>query len=112
MANADGIRLFPTQRSSFASPLNVCNGLPLRQSLGLVQSLLTLAQLDWPVPDYSTVSRRQQRLQVQLPYQPRRSALHLLVDSTGIKFLGEGECQAQETWGRISSAVAQSASGH
>ena len=75
----------------FCLSIKCLYGLPLRQSLGLVQSLLTLAQLDWPVPDYSTVSRRQQRLQVQLPYQPRRSALHLLVDSTGIKFLGEGE---------------------
>ncbi len=32
--------------------------LPLRQSLGMVQSLLQLAGLDWPVPDHSTVCRR------------------------------------------------------
>ena len=66
-------------------------GLPLRQSLGLVSSLLKLAGLDWPAPDFSTVSRREQKLQVQLTYQPRRGGLDLLVDSTGIKFLGEGE---------------------
>lgn len=29
---------------------------------------------------------------MQLPYRPSTSALHLLVDSTGIKFPGEGEC--------------------
>ncbi len=28
-------------------------GLPLRQTTGLVASLLTLAKLDWPVPDFS-----------------------------------------------------------
>ena len=66
-------------------------GQPLRQSLGMVQSLLKLAHLDWPVPDFSTVSRRQRLLRVQLSYRPSTSPLHLLVDSTGIKFLGEGE---------------------
>lgn len=66
-------------------------GLALRQSLGLVQSMLGLAGQGRRVPDFSTVSRRQRHLQVQLPYQPRTRALELLVDSTGIKFLGEGE---------------------
>ena len=44
-------------------------GLPLRQTLGLVQSLLQLSGAHWPVPDYSTVSRRQKSLNVQLKYQ-------------------------------------------
>jgi len=66
-------------------------GLALRQALGFVQSLLRLAGLEWPVPDYSTLSRRQQTLHVHLPYRPSAAALDLLVDSTGIKFLGEGE---------------------
>ena len=57
----------------------------------MVQSLLKLANLAWPVPDFSTVCRRQKRLQVQLNYRPSNTPLHLLVDSTGIKFLGEGE---------------------
>lgn len=33
-------------------------GLGLRQVTGLAESLLKLAQLDWNVPDYSTLSRR------------------------------------------------------
>jgi hypothetical protein len=66
-------------------------GQPLRQSLGMVQSLLKLVHLDWPVPDFSTLSRRQRHLRVQLSYRPSRAPLHLLVDSTGIKSLGEGE---------------------
>lgn len=66
-------------------------GQPLRQALGMVESLLRLAKLDWPVPNFSTVCRRQKTLQVQLSYQPSKSPLQLLVDSTGIKFLGEGE---------------------
>lgn len=43
------------------------------------------------MPDYSTVCRRQKTLQVQLPYRASTTALELLVDSTGIQFLGEGE---------------------
>ena len=39
----------------------------------------------------STVCRRQKTLRVQLPYRASTTALDLLVDSTGIKFLGEGE---------------------
>ena len=57
----------------------------LRQALGMVQSLLTLAKLDWSVHDFSTVCRRQKSLQVQISYRPSVIALHLLVDSTGIR---------------------------
>jgi hypothetical protein len=53
--------------------------------------MLRMSGLDWKVPDFSTVSRRQQTLRVQLPYRSSTTALDLLVDSTGIKFLGEGE---------------------
>ena len=63
----------------------------LCQSLGLVESLLRLANLDWSVSDFSTMCQRQKTLRVQLPYRASTTALDLLVDSTGIKFLGEGE---------------------
>ena len=66
-------------------------GLPLRQATGLVASLIELARLDWPVPDFSTLCRRSSKLIVQIPYRPSTGALHLLIDSTGIKAAGEGE---------------------
>jgi len=66
-------------------------GLALRQTEGLVASLLTLAGLDWPVPDFSTLCGRQKGLSVQIPYRPSTGALHLLIDSPGIKVMGEGE---------------------
>ncbi|TNC59854.1 hypothetical protein FHG71_22515 [Rubellimicrobium roseum] len=43
-------------------------GLPLRQTAGLVASLLKLAKLDWSVPDFSTLCRRQEDLTVTIPY--------------------------------------------
>ena len=66
-------------------------GLALRQTTGLVASLLTLARLDWPVPDFSTLCRRSIGLTVQVPFRPSTGALHLLIDGTGIKTAGEGE---------------------
>lgn len=83
--------IFSDAAIQFCLSIKCLFGLALRQSLGLVESLLRMAGLDWRVPDFSTVSRRQKTLRVQLPYQPSTTALDLLVDSTGIKFLGEGE---------------------
>jgi hypothetical protein len=48
------------------------------------------------VPDYSTLCRRQKTLKVQIPYRRAEGPLNLLVDSTGIKFLGDGEWQARK----------------
>ena len=70
--------------------------LPLRQALGLVQSLLKMTGLPWVAPDYSTVCRRQKGLDVRVHYRPSSNGLHLLVDSTGIKFLGEGEWKTKK----------------
>jgi hypothetical protein len=43
------------------------------------------------VPHYSTLSRRQRDLTVTIPCRSRGEPLHLVVDSTGVKVLGEGE---------------------
>ena len=71
-------------------------GLPLRQVSGLVASLMELAGLDWPVPDYSTLCRRQKGLVVVISHRPGAGALHLLIDSTGIKAEGDGEWCAKK----------------
>src|SRR3990167_7002927 len=71
-------------------------GLPLRQTTGMVASLLGLAGLDWPVPDYSTLCRRQKTLTVHVPYRPSTGALHLLIYSTGVKAEGDGEWLANK----------------
>jgi len=45
----------------------------------------------WSVPDFSTLSRRQKSLRVDIPYRGSDDLLHLLIDSTGIKVEGKGE---------------------
>ena len=76
--------------------LKVLFGLALRQVTGLVASLLKLAKLDWPVPDYTTLCRRQKTLTVALGGRASSDGLHLLVDSTGIKMTGEGEWKTRK----------------
>lgn len=68
--------------------------MPLRQKTGFVESLLRLVGLDWAVPDFSTLCRRQRTLNVSLPYRNRTGPLNLLIDSNGIKSEGEGEWNA------------------
>ena len=79
--------------------LKVLFGLPLRQTTGFVQSLLQLIGLDWAVPDFSTLCRRQRTLNVSLPYRGGTGPLNLLIDSTGIKAEGEGEWNARKHGG-------------
>ena len=79
--------------------LKVLVGLPLRQTIGFVASLLELSGLGWSVPDFSTLSRRQKALDVTIPYRGSNGGLHLLVDSTGIKVEGEGEWHTRKHGG-------------
>jgi hypothetical protein len=52
--------------------MKVLFGMALRQTTGFVESLLRLVGLDWSVPDFSTLSRRQKTLAVNIPYPLRR----------------------------------------
>ena len=79
--------------------LKVLFGMPLRQATGFVESLLKLVGLDWEVPDFSTLCRRQKTLSVAIPYQGSKGPLNLLIDSTGIKVEGEGEWNARKHGG-------------
>ena len=66
--------------------------LALRQTEGLIGSIIHLLGLTLAVPDHSTLSRRAKTLEV--PRQRSRrdgEPLHLLVDSTGLKLCGAGE---------------------
>jgi len=76
--------------------MKVLFGVALRQATGFVESLLRLSGLDWAVPNFSTLSRRQNTLQVNIPYRGSQGPLHLLIDSTGIKVEGEGEWNARK----------------
>ena len=66
--------------------------LALRQTEGLIGSIIALLGLDLAVPDHTTLSRRAETLQVpRARPHCRGRPLHLLVDSTGLKLCGAGE---------------------
>ena len=88
--------VFSDASVQFCLMVKVLFGLPLRQTTGMVASILSMAGLDWPVPDFSTLSRRQKRITVQISNRRASGPLNLLVDSTGIKFLGDGEWLARK----------------
>jgi Transposase DDE domain len=65
--------------------------LALRQTEGLIGSILQLLGLDLAVLDHSTLSRRAETLEVPRPCSSSGGPVHLLVDSTGLRLCGPGE---------------------
>jgi hypothetical protein len=65
--------------------------LALRQTEGLIGSVIALLGLDLTVPDHSTISRRSKTLEMPPLRRSGPGPLHLLVDSTGLKLGGAGE---------------------
>jgi hypothetical protein len=67
--------------------------LALRQTEGLIGSIIRLLGLNLSVPGHSTLSRRAETLEVPPRSSTRIGAepVHLLVDSTGLKLCGAGE---------------------
>ncbi|SOC11068.1 DDE family transposase [Rhodobacter maris] len=61
--------------------MKVLFGMALRLTTGFVESLLKLIGFDWSVPDFSTLSRRQKTLAVNIPYRGSKEPLHLLIDT-------------------------------
>jgi hypothetical protein len=83
-----------------------------RQCQGFVESVFELMDIELPVPDHSTVSRRLAQLSVELPVVPKAEARHVVVDSTGVKVYGEGEWKTRQhgvskrrTWRKLHQGV-------
>jgi IS5 family transposase len=67
--------------------------LSLRAAQGFLSSVMELMKLTLPIPDYSTVSRRQGVLSIRLAITPHRDPRHIVIDATGLKVYGAGEWQ-------------------
>jgi hypothetical protein len=71
--------------------------LALRQTEGLIGSVLRLLGVDLAVPDHSTLGRRVKTLAVARPASGSGGGpVHLLVDSTGLRLCGPGEWLAEK----------------
>ena len=96
---------FSDQAIQFCLSMKCLFNLPLRQAMGMTQSMLRLAGLDWPVPDYSTVSRRQKTLKVTIGAVSTTTGLHLLVD--GHQNAWRRRVEDEEARRRVPSPMAQ-----
>ena len=74
--------------------------LPLRQTEGFLTSIFWMLGLALSTPDHTTLSRRGQHLDLPLRRAPAGAGLHLMVDSTGLSIVGEGEWAAAKHGGR------------
>ena len=87
--------------------------LPLRATEGLVKSLITMLNLPLLAPDYSTLSRRQPDLNVDVAQQKaQQGPIDVVIDATGLKIYGEGEWKVRQhgyskrrTWRKLHLAV-------
>ena len=89
-------------------------GQKLRQTTGFVSDLLRLmGKAEYAVPDYTTLSRRQKSLPVELTERWKRGEkIDVGIDSTGLKVYGEGEWKVRKhgvskrrTWRKLHIAI-------
>ena len=60
--------------------------LPLRQTEGFLRSLAQMLEVEIPVPDHTTLSRRLQKLsEIRFRKLTTARPIHLLIDSTGLR---------------------------
>lgn len=62
---------------------------------GFVRSLFQMMNIDLPVPDHTTLTKRGKTLKVKLPRKTNGS-INLVLDSTGMKIYGEGEWKVRK----------------
>ena len=95
-----GQRKFSDHAIETALTLRLVFKLPLRQAEGFLRSVLSLMRVDLDAPDHTTLSRRSQHLTVEFHIAPANEPIHLIVDSTGLSIVGEGEWAAVKHGGR------------
>jgi hypothetical protein len=90
--------------------------LAFRQTQGLIQSILTTMKMTLQIPSYTQLCRRQAKViafSAPVPCEDNIiEALHLVIDSTGLKVYGEGEWKVKKhgadkrrTWRKLHLAI-------
>ncbi len=95
-----GQRKFSDRAIETAVALRLVFHLPLWRAEGFLRSVLSLMALELEAPDHTTVSRRSQQLDIDLRLAATKGPMHLIIDSTGLSIIGEGEWAAVKHGGR------------
>lgn len=85
-ANPGGQRTYADIAIEAALTIRMVFNLPPRQTEGFLRSLADLLDLELPVPDHTTLSRRLQKLgEIKFQRLATDRPIHLLIDSTGLR---------------------------
>ena len=77
-----------------ALTLGLVYHLPLRQTEGFVTSIFKLMSINLDIPDHTTLSRRSKTLKIKLKAKLQLGPIDLIIDSTGLSVVGEGQWAA------------------
>lgn len=115
LAKRGGQMLYSSDCILLLLTLKVTFRLPFRQLAGFAESIFELMGVWLQVPNYTQICRRQSGLKVPLGVSERLKkgeAIHLVVDSSGLKIYGECEwkvrkhgCGKRRTWRKIHLGV-------
>ncbi|WP_324617459.1 IS5 family transposase [Microvirga alba] len=98
-----------------ALTLGLVSDLRLRQTEGLLASVLPLMGLDLAVPDHTTLSRRARIAPSSerrpIPRVPSSGPVHVLIDSTGLEVYGAGQWLEEKHGVRSRRKLEKAASG-
>lgn len=91
-------QLYSDEAIEMLSVLRFRFKLTLRETQGFAQSLMQLMGLEYlAIPNYTTLSRRLAKLNISIIRTLRnKDAIHVVVDSTGLKVFGEGEWKVRQ----------------
>ena len=80
--------------------LRLAFGRPWRQTEGMLTSILCLLDVNLPVPDHTTFSRRSVDLTVAKAVRTATGPVNVVIDATGLKVFGAGEWQRETHGGK------------
>ena len=93
---AGGPRIYSDTAIRWAVGVTSVYRLSLRAAQGIVPSLMGLRPLELPVPNYSTICRRQRALRVLFSLSSGRRPRHRVSDATGLRVYGAGGWHVQQ----------------
>jgi len=77
-----------------ALTLGLVYHLPLRQTEGFITSIFKFMSINLDIPDHTTLSRRSKTLEIKLKAKLQLGPIDLIIDSTGLSVVGEGQWAA------------------
>lgn len=103
-----GQRVYARTAIETALTVRMIYGLALRQTEGFLRSICRMLELDLPIPDHTTLSRRAMTLgRLRICGLDVSGPIHLLVDSTGLRIHAgnRGPAPRNRGWRKLHIAV-------